>query len=150
GVVGLADASEPGGAAAQDGRGDGDTLDIVDGGGRAVEAGVGGEWRLQARLALLALQALQQRRLLAADVGAGTVVHVAFKVPAVHVVLANQPGLVGLVDGRLQALALAHELTAHVDVADVRAHGVAGDEAALDEEVRLVPHDLAVLAGAGL
>ena len=32
----------------------------------------------------------------------------------------------------------------------LRAHGEAGDQAALDEGVRIVPHDLAVLAGAGL
>ena len=38
----------------------------------------------------------------------------------------------------------------HIDVAGVRAHGEAGDQAALDQQMRIVPHDLAVLAGAGL
>ena len=61
-----------------------------------------------------------------------------------------RPGLVGLVDRRLQALALADELAAHVDEGGVRAHGEAGDQAALDQRVRVVAHDLAVLAGAGL
>ena len=53
---------------------DGDGLDVVDGGRRAVEPDIGGERRLQARLALLAFEALEQRRLLAADVGARAVV----------------------------------------------------------------------------
>ena len=93
GVVGLADAGEPGRAAAQDVAGaTAMDFDVVDGGRRAVEAGVGGERRLQARLALLALEAFQQRGLLAADVGAGAVVHDKVEVPAVDVVLADQLG----------------------------------------------------------
>jgi hypothetical protein len=60
------------------------------------------------------------------------------------------PGLVGLIDRGLQALTLADELAAHIDVAGARAHRETGDEAALDEKMRIVPHDLAVLAGAGL
>ena len=58
--------------------------------------------------------------------------------------------LVGFVDGRLQVLALADELAAHVDVAGVCAHGEGGDERAFDQEMGIVPHDLAVFAGAGL
>ena len=77
-------------------------------------------------------------------------VDVEVEVPAVHIVLADQLGLVGLVDRRLQALALADEFAADIDVAGMRAHGAAGDQAALDQEMRIVPHDLAVLAGAGL
>ena len=53
-------------------------------------------------MALLALEAFEQRRLLAADIGAGAVVDDEVEVPAVDVVLADQPGLVGLVDRRLQ------------------------------------------------
>ena len=87
-------------------RHDRDGLDVVDGGRAAVDAGAGRERRLQARLALLALQALQQRRLFAADVSAGAVVDVEVEVPAVDVVLADQLGVIGLVDGRCSALAL--------------------------------------------
>ena len=58
--------------------------------------------------------------------------------------------LIGLVDRGLQALALADEFAAHIDVAGVRPHGETGDQAAFDQEMRIVPHDLAVLAGAGL
>ena len=150
GVVGAADAGEPGRAAPQDVGHLRDGLDVVHGRRAAVEAHVRRERRLQPRLALLAFEAFEQRGLLAADVGAGAVMQIEVEVPAVDVVLADQPRLVGLVDRRLQALALAHEFAADVDVARVRRHGGAGDQAALDEKMRIVPHDLAVLAGAGL
>src|SRR5947208_1576698 len=47
-------------------------------------------------------------------------------------------------------LAFANEFAAHVDVASVRRHGAAGDQAAFDQKMRIVPHDLAVFAGARL
>ena len=56
----------------------------------------------------------------------------------------------GFVDRGLQVLALADELAADVDEAGVRAHGEGGEQRALDQQMRIVPHDLAVLAGAGL
>ena len=62
------------GAAAQDGRDDRDDLDIVDRRRAAVEARARREWRLQPRLALLALEAFEHRRFFAADVGAGAAV----------------------------------------------------------------------------
>ena len=150
GVVGAADAGEPGAAAAQDLGDDGDRLDVVDGRRVAVDAHRRRERRLQPRLALLALERLHQRGLFAADVGAGAVVDDDVEVPAVDVVLADQLGVIGLLHRRLEALALADELAADVDVGDVRIHGAAGEQAALDEVMRIVPQDLAVLAGAGL
>ena len=66
----------------------------------------------------------------------------------VDVVLADQIGLVGLVHRSLKALTLADEFAADVDEAGVCPHGESGDETALDEEMRIVPHDLAILAGA--
>ena len=77
-------------------------------------------------------------------------VDVEVEIPAVHIVLADQLGLVGLVDRGLQTFTLADEFAADIDVAGVGAHGAAGDQAALDQEMRIVPHDLAVFAGAGL
>ena len=149
-IVGPADAGEPGRAAPQDVRRHRDRLDIVDGGRTAVEADIGREWRLQARLALLAFEAFQQRGLFAADIGAGAVRDIDVERPAVDVVLADQLGLIGLVDRGLQMLALPDELAAHIDVAGMRVHREARDQAALDQKMRVVPHDLAVLAGAGL
>ena len=150
GIVGPADAGEPGRAAPHDVGHLRDGLDIVDGGRAAIEAHIGRERRLQPRLALLAFEAFEQRRLLAADVGAGAVMHDDVEIPAVDVVLADQLGVIGLVDRGLDALALADEFAADIDVAVVRRHGEAGDQAAFDEKMRIVPHDLAVLAGAGL
>ena len=122
------------GAAAQNVGDDGDGLDIVDGGRRAIEPDIGGERRLQARLALLAFEAFEQRRLLAADISAGAVMQVEIEIPAVDVVLADQLGVIGLVDGRLQDLALADELAANVDVGDMRPHGEARRETRLRSE----------------
>ena len=53
----------------------GDRLDVVDHGRAGVEARDGGERRLEARLAATALEAVEQRGLLATDVGAGAGVH---------------------------------------------------------------------------
>ena len=151
GVVLPAERGEPRRAAPHDVGRLRDRLDVVHGGRAAIEAHVGRERRLQPRLALLALEAFEQRGLFAADVGAGAVVHVHVVVVAGAAgVLAEQPGLVGLIDRGLQALALADELAAHIDVAGARAHRETGDQTALDEKMRIVPHDLAVLAGAGL
>ena len=149
-IVGPADAGEPRRAAPQDVGRHRDRLDIVDGGRAAVEADVRRERRLQPRLALLAFEAFEQRGLLAADIGAGAVGDVEIERPAVDIVLADQLGLIGLIDRGLQVLALADELAAHIDVAGMRAHREAREQAALDQEMRVVPHDLAVLAGAGL
>src|SRR6202022_5104609 len=47
-------------------------------------------------------------------------------------------------------LALPDKFAAHVNIAGVGAHREACEQAALDQKMRIVPHDLAVLAGAGL
>jgi hypothetical protein len=149
-IVRTADRREPGRTAPQDIRRHRDRLDIVDRGRAAIEAHIRRERRLQPRLALLALEALQQRGFLAADIGAGAVVDIEVERVAVNVVLADQLRLVGLIDRRLQMLALADEFTADVDVADVSAHRRAGDQATFHQKMRIVPKDLAVLAGARL
>ena len=150
GVVGAAERGEPGGAAAQNVGDDGDGLDIVDRGRCAIEPDIGGEWRFEPRHAFLAFEALEQRRLLAADIGARPVMQIELEVPAVDIVLADQLGVIGLVDRRLQDLALADEFTANIDVGDMRPHGEGGQERAFDQELRIMAHDVAVLAGAGL
>src|SRR4029077_20804765 len=85
-----------------------------------------------------------------ANVGARTVMNIEIKVVAVDVILADQFGFISLIDRGLEMFTLANELTADINVADMRAHGEARDEAAFDEEMRVVPHDLAILAGPGL
>jgi hypothetical protein len=68
----------------------------------------------------------------------------------VDVVGADQPRLIGLGDGALERLALGDVLAADVDVAGMSVHREGGDQAPLDQEMRVMPHDLPVLAGARL
>src|SRR3984885_874786 len=150
GVVLAADAGKPGGAAAHDVGHLRNRLDIIDGRRAAIETHIGGERRLEPRLALLFFQTFQKRGLFAADVSGGAVMPRPVEVVAVDVVLADELGLVSLLDRGFQALALANELAANIDVAIVHAHGAGGNQTAFDQEMRIVPHDLAILAGAGL
>ncbi len=148
-IVGPPDSGEPCRAAPQDIRCDRDRFDIVDRRRAAVETDIGRERRLQPRHALFAFEAFQQRRLFAADIGACAMGHVKIEWKAVDIVRADQLGLIGLIDCGLQMLALPDKLAAHIDIAGVRAHRKACEQAALDQKMRIVPHDLAVLAGAG-
>ena len=143
-------AREPLRATAQDGRHDGDGLDIVHRRRAAIEADVRRERRLQPRLALLAFEAFEQRCLFAANVSAGAVVHVDVEIPAMHIVLADELGVVGFLDRALHRLALIDVLAADVDVASVRLHREARDKAAFDQQMRIVAHHVAVFARARL
>ena len=55
-----------------------------------------------------------------------------------------------LFDGELKVCGLVVELSADVDVSGPGAHGPSGDEAAFEKLVRVVTHDLAILASSGL
>ena len=103
------------------------------------------------RLRALALERLDERRLLARFVGAGAAVHVDVAVEAAaEDVLAEVAGLVGLVDLGLEDLLHVVELAADVDVGDLRADGVAGDRAPLDQQVRVALHQHVILERARL
>ena len=131
-VVLAPERREPVRAAPQDRRRDRDRLDVGDGRRAAVEPDVGRERRLEPRLALLALERLDQRRLLAADVGAGAPVHVDVEVdPGAAGVFSQEPLGVRLGDGPLQREALVDVLPADVDVGRPGSHGRPGDEAAV-------------------
>ena len=150
-VVLVTERGEPVGTATEDGGTDGDGLDVGDGGGTAEDADTGGERRLETGLALSALQTLNEGRLLSADVGACSTVEEDVKVIARSTgVATDEAGGVGLVDGLVEDDGLVEVLATDVDVGGAGAHGVTSEEAALDELVRVLPHDLAVLAGAGL
>ena len=110
-----AEAAEPVGAVLHDVRYVGEGLHVVDRGGHAEGAVLGGEGRLLARLSLLALQRLQQPGLFAADVGARRrgcmTTSWRSRCPS-----RSRPaaGGVGLVDGALQAGRRLGVLAAHV------------------------------------
>ena len=67
-----------------------------------------------------------------------------------HVVLANELGLVRFLDRALHRFALGDVLTANVDVAGVRLHRERRDQAAFDQQMRIVTHDVAIFAGSWL
>ena len=143
---------EPLGALAQDRGHRGERERVVDRRRLAVQAEVRRERRLEARLAGLALERLEERRLLAADVraGAGDGMQVEVDAGALDV-LAEEPGRIGFRERRLEPrIGLREELAADVVVADGRAHGVAADRHALDHRVRVEAQDVAVVAGARL
>ena len=95
----------------------GHRLDVVDDRRLAVEADGGGEVRgLDPREAALSLEALEQRRLLAADVGAGAGMdHEVEGVTGAEDVGAERAVRVGLVARLLQALEAEGELASAVD-----------------------------------
>ena len=147
----AAEGGEPLGAAARDGWADGDGLDVGDGGWAAEESDGGREGGLEARLACFAFEGFDQTGLLTADICAHATVHVDVEVVAAAAgVLADEAVLVCLLDRALEHGRLVVELAPDVDVGGGGVHGAADDEAALDELVRVLAHDLAVLAGSGL
>ena len=149
-LFGRAEAREPSRAAAQDRRSGGDRLDIVHRRRAAVESHAGRKRRLHARHALLAFERLEHRCLFAADICACAVMDVEVERPAVDIVLADEFGLVGLVDRCLEVLAFEDVFAAQVYVSRMGAHAERGDQRALDQRMRIVAQDLAVLAGARL
>ena len=63
------------------------------------------------------------RRLLAANIGAGSTMQMEFEIIARTAgVLADQPGIIRLIDGRLEPLRLVVELATNIDVAVVDTH----------------------------
>src|SRR5262249_25072281 len=111
-----AEIGEPRCALAQDRRDGRDALRVVDRRRRAVETVGGGERRLEARLALLALERLEQARLLAADVRARADERLDVDVDAGALdVLAEQPGPVRFLERVLETRhGLGHELAADI------------------------------------
>mmetsp|Transcript_5672 Transcript_5672/g.15056 ORF Transcript_5672/g.15056 Transcript_5672/m.15056 type:complete len:451 (+) Transcript_5672:362-1714(+) len=150
-VVFAAKACKPLGATAQDGRRDRDCLDVGDGRRAAVKARVRREGRLQPRLSRLPLEGLDQTGLLSADVRAAAPVDGDVKVDArAACILADEPRLVRLGDCVLQDRRFVHKLAADVNVCTGCTHCRAGEQATLNKLVRVVSHDLTVLACARL
>src|SRR5215211_5135091 len=129
----------------------GDRLDVVDRRRGPIQALDGWEGRAQLGLAALALQRPQQGSLLTADVGPGAPVqdHVQVE-PRAFDVAAEQPLVVGGVQGRLEPAARPAALAAQVDEGVAAADGIRGDDHALDQGVRVALEQLHVLEGAGL
>ena len=126
-------------------------LDVVDQRRALVEALDRRERRLQARVAALALQRVQQRGLLAADVGAGAAVHDEVeRVVGAEDLLADVALLAGLGERGVEHVGLVGVLAADEDERLVGADRVGADDDPLDQLVRVLLHQLAVLERARL
>merc|ERR1740130_638120 len=112
--------------------------------------GVGGKRGLEARLAWLPFEGLDEASLLTANVGTAAAVQVDVKVDASPArVLADVACRVRLGNGLFQHDRLVHKLPTDVNVRRVGAHSDTRDQAALYQLVWVAPHNLPVLAGAG-
>ena len=117
-------------------------LEVVLQGRSSEQADFGNVGRAQARLATLALDAFQHRRLFAADVGAGA---------APQFQARQRTGRVGLEGGEflLQQGAAAVVFVAQVEVAAVHADHLGGNQHPFEKAVRVALQVMPVLEGAG-
>ena len=118
---------------------------VVDGGGFAVKAERGGKRRLETRLAFFALQRFQQRGFFAADICAIAMRTKQIKAEiAAHDVVAEKTGGARLGQSQLEALVAFKNLAVDIIVARFCAHGVAGNNHAFNQRVRIEIHNVAV------
>ncbi len=125
-------------------------FDVVDNGGALVEADGGGEigW-FDAGVGALAFEGFDEASLFAADVGAGAAVDIDVEVVAgAEDVFAEEVFGACFFDGCFEDAGAFGEFAADVDVGEVDAAGVAGDDHALEELVRILVDDVAVFEGA--
>ena len=126
-------------------------LDVVDHRRLAEQAGLGGEGRLVARLAAAPFQRVHQRRLLAADVGAGAAPQLDVETDAVaEDVVAEEAALAAALEGVVDPRQRQGIFAAEVEIPLLAAGGEAGDGHRLDQREGIVLHQHAVLEGAGL
>ena len=127
-------------------------FDVVDDRGTHVKAKHGREVRrLDPGISPFAFQGLNEAGLLPANVGPGPAMHINLKViAAVEDVFAEETGRLGLGDCLFQHLPAGGELAADVEVGQLHPVGEAAEDHSLQQLVRILMDDLAVLEGAGL
>src|SRR5206468_10849224 len=109
------------------------------------------ERRLVARLAPFALDGVEQRRLLAADVRAGTAAQVDVEPESLaHDVVAQEPAPTALVDRGPQPLVRQRVLAPDVEEAGLAAGRITGDGQRLDDGEGVALHHHTVFERAGL
>ena len=126
-------------------------LDVVHHRGSAEQPDICWERRLRPGLTAVALQGVEQCRLLPADVGTRTAANLHVEPQAAaHHVGAEQPAVAGLLDCVRHALLGLGVLTSDVDVALGGTHGRRRDRHRFDQRVRIAFQQHAVLEGARL
>src|SRR5262249_42410302 len=129
----------------------GQGLNVVDRRWVAEESGLRGEGRLVPRLATIAFDGIEERRLFAADVGAGAAAQLDVELEsATEDVFAQQPIFATQVDGVGDAFGCQRIFSAHIYVAPFGSGGERPDGHALYDGERIAFHKHAVLEGARL
>ena len=129
----------------------GDAFNIIDRCWAPIQPDIRRKWRLQARHALFTFKAFNERRFLAANIRTRPVMHVNIIGPTgTGCVFTQEPVSIRLVNGALQSFAFAHKLAAHVNVTRMCAHGETSKQAPFQQFMRLMAHNIAVFARAGL
>jgi len=107
----------------------------------------GGERRLDAREAALALDGLEERRLLAADIGPRAQAQLDIEVESASTedIAPQIAGLARFLDGVFQPRVAARVFAAQEYPAVLRADGIAGDRHGFDQAERVLLHERAVL-----
>ncbi len=127
------------------------SLHVVDDGGLLPEANLAREGRLVARFGAMALNSFDERAFFAADVSAGTDKNFELVVEvAAQDFLPEKPGPIAAANFFAENFFLKMVLVANVKDAALGSCYKAGDDHALDEQMRQIGHDKAVLDGAGL
>ncbi len=129
----------------------GKRLSVVDRGRAAEHAVTGRERRLETRLTLLAFDRLDQRGLFAADISAIAMNGIKIKTEiGTEQLLADEACLASLCQRLLESLVIFPDLAMNIVVTDACTQRIGGNRHALDQLVRVVTDDVAVLECAGL
>ncbi len=125
-------------------------FDIIDDGWFAEQAFDGGEGGFDARPRALAFKAFDQSGFFAADVGPGTAMQDDVEVEAGAMnVPAEDPGSVAFANGSIQNAVAGAVLVSKIKIGAIGPNGVAGENDALDQLMRVLFHQVAVVEGAG-
>ena len=121
-IVRIAHRREPARTATQNCSRNRNRFDIVDRRRIAIKSHIGGKWRLETRLSLLAFETFEQRSLLAANIGTRAMMHIEVKRPTMHIVLADQFRGIGFINSLLKCNTLGNIFTPNINITGVRSH----------------------------